>query len=275
MEPVTKLIDPFGREITYLRVSVTDKCNYRCTYCMPPGGIALKPHSAILRYEQIAEIVSVGATLGISKVKLTGGEPLVKKNIERLVEMLAAIPGIYDMGMTTNGSLLSDEKARSLKSAGLMRVNISLDTLDPAKFSELTRGGAIVDVLRGIDAAGKAGLLPLKINMIVFASTTREEIERMETFCRERAMRLQTIAHFTLDDRNGPGAAFSTHRPPHCHECNRLRLTADGHLLSCLFSETEIKVDLKDVRNSIMTAVRKKPERGLSCGHRAMSQIGG
>jgi cyclic pyranopterin phosphate synthase len=253
---------------------VTDKCNFRCTYCMPEEGIALKSHNDILRLEQIAEVVRAAATLGISKIKLTGGEPLVRRNIESLVAMIAAIPGIADFGMTTNGSLLTPETARRLKSAGLGRVNISLDTLDPARFSAITRGGDVNDVLRGIDAAIGARLLPVKINMVVFDDTSAEDIAAMRAYCDAKGLRLQTIAHFSLDNRENHGTG-ATDKPPPCAGCNRLRLTADGYLKPCLFSDHEIKVDFSDIPRSIRAAVGAKPEKGTSCVKREMNQIGG
>ena len=270
------LIDSFGRTIKYLRISVTDLCNYRCTYCMPPEGVLLKPHKAILRYEQIAAIAEAGAWLGISKIKLTGGEPLVKRNIKHLVEMIARIPEITDLGMTTNGSLLTREKARELKSAGLMRVNISLDTLDPVKFKLLTRGGDLNDVLTGIDAALEAGLKPVKVNMVVFNDTVPEEIEFLRLFCATRGVELQTIRCFVLtipktDNQHG----VLTDRPHLCAKCDRLRLTADGFLKSCLHSDKEVKVDFDNIEASIQAAVRAKPPAGETCMERGMSQIGG
>jgi cyclic pyranopterin phosphate synthase len=268
------LLDPFGRRITSLRVSVTDKCNYRCTYCMPEGGVALKPHSSILRLEEIAEVVRVAAGRGISKIKLTGGEPLVRRNIETLVAMIAAVPGITDFGMTTNGSLLTTDMARRLKTAGLMRVNISLDTLDPVRFAAITRGGNSDDVLRGIDAALDAGFAPVKINMVVFDDTSAADREAMGAFCALKGLRLQTIAHFSLDRRESHDIG-TTDKPPPCAGCNRLRLTADGHLKPCLFSDREITVDFGDIAKSLEQAVGAKPEKGTSCVKRNMNQIGG
>jgi len=268
------LIDQYNRSITYLRISVTDRCNYRCTYCMPPGGVTLKPHEQMLRYEDIIAIVREAAALGVAKIKLTGGEPLVKRNIEELVRGIAAVPGISDLGMTTNASLLTPEKARALKQAGLMRVNISLDTLDAAHFCRITRGGRIEDVLRGIDAALEAGLTPVKINMVVFADTTVEEVDAMGRFCAAKGARLQTISHFSLHERAGKNY-MEAGRPPRCEECNRLRLTADGYFKSCLFSDDEIKVDMQNIRQSIIHAVANKPPSGSTCTTRAMSQIGG
>lgn len=268
------LIDPFGRAITYLRISVTDKCNFRCTYCMPPEGVPLKPHAEMLRYEEIARVVNAAAELGIRKVRLTGGEPLVKRNIEYLVGIIANTPGIAETCMTTNGSLLTLPKARALKKAGLSRVNISLDTLDPDRFAEITRGGSLEQVLSGIEAACAAGLGPVKINMLLFATTEPSEVERMRRFCSGRGLRLQTIGHFSLWERRC-GHGLAADRPSSCERCNRLRLTADGYLKPCLFSDEEIRVDLGAPHHAILRAARAKPSSGSSCTNRHMSQIGG
>lgn len=269
------LIDTFGRKISYLRISLTDKCNYRCTYCMPEEGIPLKKYEEILRYEEIEEIVRAAAELGISKIRLTGGEPLVKKNITHLVERLAAIGGIEEITMTTNGSLLTLELAHSLKRAGLTRVNISLDTLDAERFAEITRGGRIADVFQGIEAAREAGLDPIKINMVIFSDTTAAEIDALRNFCEKNGLILQTIKHFSLYDRKDPAGALSADRPPKCTTCNRLRITADGFIKPCLFSSDEIRIDFSNIKKSLRAAVLSKPESGQSCKNRTMCQIGG
>jgi len=268
------LRDSTGRAITYLRISVTDRCNYRCAYCMPPEGVALKPHVEILRYEQIIEIAQVAVSLGIRKIRLTGGEPLIKRNLEFLVAGLSAIPEVAEVCMTTNGSLLTLEKAVALKQAGLRRVNISLDTLDPDRFSAITRGGRIGDVLAGINAAVAAGLTPVKINMVVSPDTGAQEITDMRTFCADHGTVLQTISRFSLHRHTG-SADHGADRPLPCEQCNRLRLTADGFLKPCLFSDDEIKVDLADIAGSFRRAVAAKPPCGQSCTTRHMSQIGG
>ncbi|MGM0675553.1 MAG: GTP 3',8-cyclase MoaA, partial [Spirochaetota bacterium] len=139
------MFDKLGREITYLRISVTDRCNFRCTYCMPEDGVAFRPHAEILSYESIARVVRAGAELGIRKVRLTGGEPLVRRNLVHLVAQLAAIPGIEQIAMTTNGSLLA-RYASMLRDAGMDSVNVSLDTLDPQKFRRIARLGRLEDV---------------------------------------------------------------------------------------------------------------------------------
>jgi cyclic pyranopterin phosphate synthase len=228
----------------------------------------------ILSYEQIESLVKVAAEMGITKVRLTGGEPLVRKNIEHLVGRLAAIDGIDEVCMTTNGSLLAANAAK-LKQSGLSRVNISLDSLDADRYRHITRGGDLRKVLAGVDAAIEAGLKPIKINMVILADTTEKEIETMKAFCEQRELQLQKIMQFLLYDRIDLSRRFETERPPKCNRCNRLRLTADGFLKPCLFSDDEVRVDFGDIGRSIIKAVAKKPENGSSCKNRLMSQIGG
>jgi cyclic pyranopterin phosphate synthase len=168
-------LDNFNRPISYLRVSVTDRCNLRCVYCMPPTGIPWRPHAEILRYEEIKTVVRAAAELGISKVRLTGGEPLVRLGIVNLVAMLAQIPGIDDLAMTTNGILLA-RYAKELKAAGLKRVNVSLDTLRPDRFRRITRLGELSDTLDGIAAAKEAGLVPVKVNVVVVRGLNDDEV---------------------------------------------------------------------------------------------------
>ncbi len=270
------LTDTHDRTIDYLRVSVTDKCNHRCTYCMPAEGVPLKQHSEILSYESIALIASIAGKVGFNKIRLTGGEPLVKKNIESLVEMITLTGKFREITMTTNGALLTPQKAKQLKTNGLTRITISLDTLDGKRFTEITRGGTITDVLAGIEAAKSAELFPIKINMIIFAETTPLEIEAMREFCTENGLTLQTIKHFSLYDRENESKYPHTFdRPQPCEMCNRLRLTADGFFKSCLFSDKEVKVDLNNIEESIRTAINGKPHHGTACGNRTMCQIGG
>lgn len=168
-------IDAYNRSISYLRISVTDRCNLRCIYCMPEEGIPLKPHSELLNFEEITKIVRAAASLGITKIRLTGGEPLTRKGIVDLVRMIASVPGIEDLAMTTNGVLLQ-HFAHKLKEAGLKRVNVSLDTLKPERFRRITRVGNLEDVLKGIEEARKAGLTPIKINMVVLEGFNRDEV---------------------------------------------------------------------------------------------------
>ena len=172
---MTGTSDTFNRPINYLRISVTDRCNLRCIYCLPPEGVSMLKHEDILTYEEIATIVKLAARLGISKLRLTGGEPLVRLNLPELVTMLAKIDGIDDISLTTNGILLKDFAAQ-LKQAGLKRVNVSLDSLKPDKFERITRLGKLSDVLQGIEAAKASGLNPVKINMVVMRGTNDDEI---------------------------------------------------------------------------------------------------
>ncbi len=269
------LIDSFGRTVNYLRISLTDKCNYRCTYCKTGEGVSLKSYKDILRYEEIERIVQAAAALGINKIRLTGGEPLVKKNVVHLVERIGTIGELAEINMTTNGSLLTTSMARALKQAGLTRINISLDTLDRDKFTQLTRGGNIDDVLNGIFAAKDANLEPVKINMVIFHDTTPDEIAALRSFCDQHQLKLQTIKHFSLYELKDPAGALTADRPPKCQDCNRLRITADGFIKPCLFSSDEIKIDLANIKDSIRKAVMAKPESGRSCKNRTMCQIGG
>ena len=268
------LLDKFDRRINYLRISVTDRCNYRCIYCMPESGFVHKSHSDILSYEQIESLAKVAAKMGITKIRLTGGEPMMRENVERLVAKLAAIDGINELCMTTNGSLLAN-MAEKLKQNGLGRVNISIDSLDADRYHCITRGGNLTKALAGVDAAIEAELTPIKINMVILDDTTENEIETMKAFCEQRQLQLQKIMQFSLYDRTDLSRRFQTQRPPKCASCNKLRLTADGLLKPCLFSDDEIKVDFDDIAGSILEAVAKKPKNGSSCRNRLMSQIGG
>jgi len=167
--------DQFGRTLEYLRLSVTDRCNLRCRYCMPEEGVAELSHGDILRYEELLRVVAAGCRLGIRKVRVTGGEPLVRRGIVNFIAQLAALPEKPEVTLTTNGLLLA-EQAEALKAAGLSRVNVSLDTLRPERFKELTRRGGLERVLAGIAAAEKAGMLPIKLNVIPFADFNDDEI---------------------------------------------------------------------------------------------------
>ncbi len=172
---MTGYCDTFQRPINYLRISVTDRCNLRCVYCMPEGGVPMMSHADILSYEEIIAVVKAATELGINKVRLTGGEPLVRMGLSELVKQLAAIDAINDISLTTNGILLA-KYADELKEAGLDRVNVSLDTLNPEKFRSITRLGSLEDTLRGIEAAHDAGLEPVKINVVVMAGVNEDEI---------------------------------------------------------------------------------------------------
>jgi len=322
-------LDSFNRSISYLRVSVTDRCNLRCQYCMPPQGVDSIPHQNILRYEEIVRIVGLGAELGITKVRLTGGEPLVRAGIVSLVEMLAAIPGVDDLAMTTNGILLAGY-AGQLARAGLNRVNVSLDTLRPDRFRAITRLGDIQDVERGIAAAREAGLEPVKVNTVLMRGVNDDEIVDFARRTLHEPFHVRFIEEMPIGavgpisflpaaeatalieaefgpleiahQRKGNGPA-SYYRIPgaqgtvgfisavsehFCHQCNRLRLTADGRLRPCLLSDSEIPlrealragVSDEALREMLVSAVIAKPDRhhlaeGSVPESRGMSQIGG
>ncbi|MBX2798528.1 MAG: GTP 3',8-cyclase MoaA [Myxococcales bacterium] len=172
------LLDPYGRAHTYVRVSVTDRCNYRCTYCMPAEGLQWMPRAHLLTFEEITRIVAALARMGTRKVRLTGGEPTIRQGIERLVGMLGAIEGIEDLSMTTNGHVFA-KRAQQLAEAGLKRINVSIDSVDPDQFREITRGGDLSRVLAAIDAAREAGLLPVKLNCVVIKGTNDEQVLAM------------------------------------------------------------------------------------------------
>jgi cyclic pyranopterin phosphate synthase len=186
------LVDRFGRRITYLRVSVTDRCNLRCVYCLPASGVRWLPREEILRFEEIREVVKAGGEMGITHVRLTGGEPLVRQNLNELVRMLAGIPEITDLSLTTNGVLLG-RHARALADAGLRRVNISLDTLHPERFRAITRFGTIGDVWEGISAALEVGLSPIKLNVVVMRGVNDDEIVELGRLTWDRPLHVRFI----------------------------------------------------------------------------------
>lgn len=273
MQPERKpMRDSFGRDINYLRISVTDKCNLRCAYCMPEQGVLLLPHKAIITFEQIVTVVSEAVGLGITKIRLTGGEPLVRRGIIDLVAMLGRIPGIETLAMTTNGTLLP-RFARELKEAGLHRLNISLDTLDPERFARITRVGDLASVLEGIQAASDAGFTGTKLNMVVQEKTTQAEIERMSRFCADNGLKFQRIVEYNLTRTKLDGGHYE--RPLPCDVCNRLRLLANGSLKPCLHSNDEIPIDFGDIRGCLLRAIDMKPLLGTACTNRPMVQIGG
>ena len=268
------MFDTYNRRINYLRISVTDRCNLRCTYCMPEAGIGLKSHADILPYEKIVLIAAAAAKMGIDKIRLTGGEPLVRKNIVFLVRELKGVPGVSEVSMTSNGTLL-DLLAEELKQAGLDRLNISLDTLDAGKYRQITRNGDIEKVFAGIHAASRAGFRATKINMVLIPGFNGSEVEAMKKFCRENGLHLQRIHHYSLYDHETVKKELAAERPLSCHACNRLRLTADGKLKPCLFSDREFAVDFAAIPASLARAVQAKPRHGVACRNRENWQIGG
>ena len=329
---MTPNIDFYNRKINYLRVSITDRCNQRCFYCMPGNGVAPFKHSQILSYEEIIQVIKTAVQAGIIKIRLTGGEPLVRKNICYLVSQIVSIPGIVDVGLTTNGVRLK-EMAEPLFEAGLRRLNISLDTLNPIKFFNITGKYHFHEVWEGIETVLDLAFDPIKINMVVIRGVNDDELENFarisiqtplhvrfieympvgadSLWCPEKTVcaddilsRLQKIGPLIPVEGNhldGPSlryrfesargeigiiSAISNH---FCHKCNRLRLTADGKLKPCLFSDEEIDIKTalrrgasqKKLLKIIENAIAKKPVghdmnswRAIRC-HRYMSKIGG
>ena len=285
------MIDKHSRKISYLRVSVTDLCNLRCVYCMPPGGSELSRKEEILSLEEILKLIKHGVSLGVNKIRITGGEPLVRKGIISLVNQIAEIKGIDDIAMTTNGVFLK-EFATELKSSGLSRLNISLDTMREDRFAEITRGGNIADVFDGVEAVLKAGFKGTKMNAVVMRGDNDDEIHDFVRYIMERDIELRFIELMASgwkdmvdEDRfmptseimervrgvgelvpdkqrigGGPATIYrikgalgsigfiSAVSKPFCKTCNRLRLTSDGKLRSCLLTGGE--VDIKDILRS-------------------------
>ena len=275
--------DSFGREINYLRISLTDRCNLRCKYCMPECGVDKLEHKDILSLEEIYEITKSFVALGVNKIRLTGGEPLVRKGIVELISKISKLHGVRDIAMTTNGILLK-RFAKDLKDAGLNRVNLSLDTLDPVKYKEITRGGDIEDFFAGIEEAKRVGLNPIKINSVLIGGFNDSEIERLVDLTMDedidvRFIELMPIGEaaswaeekFVSNDtilkkikslkqveRKDPSSPAVYYKLPgakgrvgiinpisckFCQDCNRVRLTSEGMLKLCLHSNKEI--DLK------------------------------
>ncbi|MEO7039026.1 MAG: GTP 3',8-cyclase MoaA [Candidatus Elarobacter sp.] len=193
------LVDAFRRPITYLRVSVTDRCNLRCVYCMPEAGLPWIPKPEILTFEEIAGIVRAAAHVGVRSIRLTGGEPLIRRDLDRLVALIAAIPGIDDIALSTNGLLLAAQ-APALRAAGLGRVNISLDTLQDERFTAIARRPGLSRVLEGIDAAIVAGLTPVKLNCVLMRGTNDDELEAFAAMTRERAVHIRFIEVMPVTD---------------------------------------------------------------------------
>ena len=276
--------DQFGRKINYLRISVTDLCNLRCIYCMPKEGIPKIQHEDILSVEEIEEIVKVFVKLGVNKIRLTGGEPLVRKGILDIVERIGKLEGIRDFAMTTNGLLLK-EYAKDLRALGLKRVNISLDTLDDKKYSSITRIGSLQRVMKGIEAAKEVGLTPIKINTVLVGGFNDDEIEDLVRLTEKEEIDVRFIElmpigeaiklkadHFLSNeivlqrvpslikiDGEDPSSPAVYYKLPNgkgkvglinpvsckfCKNCNRVRLTSQGKLKLCLHSDVEI--DLRE-----------------------------
>ena len=266
------MYDSFNRKINYLRISVTDRCNLRCVYCMPQEGVPLIGDSDILSFEEIAAITRACVARGVDKVRITGGEPLLRKGIVRLISMIAAIDNILDIAMTTNGIVLT-EFAEKLAQAGLGRVNVSLDTLDPDRYREITRRGDLRDVLRGIEAARKAGLEPIKLNCLICESKDEKDARAVGDYGRKNNLEVRYIRRMNrLEGRFWPVEGGSG---GDCPNCNRLRLTSDGRIFPCLFSDTSVHVKELGIARAIQQALEVKPESGLRTTDGRFNMIGG
>jgi len=239
---------------------------------MPAEGVKMLSHADILTYEEIFEVIQMAVSMGIDKVRITGGEPLVRKGIVEFIGRVAGIRGIKDLGLTTNGILL-EEFALALAGAGLQRINISLDTLDPVKYRQLTRGGKLTSVLKGIDAALKAGLEPVKINCVIQNSSDEPDARAVRKFCLAAGLEARFIHQMNLGEgcftivENGHGGD--------CRHCNRLRLTANGKIKPCLFSDLEFDIRTLGIKNAIEAATGMKPEKGTSNSSDFFHNIGG
>ncbi len=323
--------DSYHRRIDYLRLSITDRCNLRCTYCMPEEGVPKVVHTEILRYEEILRLARIVTEMGISKIRITGGEPLVRKDIFFLCENIARVPGLTSLSVTTNGVLLA-EHAETLFKSGIKRINISLDTLQREKYAAITRHDCFNEVWEGIMAAREAGFSPIKLNTVVMHGVNDDEIEELGKLTYKYPFHIRFIEFMPFQqaefnekfysaddilkrlsgiaeliptesgDSNGPARHFrfpgamgkvgiiSPLSHHFCPTCNRLRLTADGKLRTCLFStdETDVKAALRsgasdeDIARLIRAVIAKKPERhelssGVirKCVSRPMSAIGG
>ena len=295
------MIDSFGRNITYLRVSVTELCNLRCRYCMPEEGVCKKRHEEMLTEDETIAVIEAAAELGIRKIRITGGEPLVKKNILSLCARTAAVPGIEEVCLTTNGTLLPG-LAKPLREAGVSRVNLSLDTLDPEKYAWITRRGRVEEALAGLEAALEAGFEKVKVNAVLIGGFNEEDIVPLAELSRSHGVDVRFIELMPMvEGAFGPQAYLpcsavlealpqAEEEPPDggvarlyrlpgaagriglirpisehfCARCNRLRLTADGKLKPCLHSSAEFSVkglDREGVTAQLVRAIGAKPPR--------------
>ncbi len=253
------MYDKYNRRINYLRISITDRCNLRCTYCMPESGIQLLSHEDIISFEEIVEVVKESIGFGVDKIRITGGEPLVRRGIVDLVRMIAEIPGIKDFGMTTNGILLK-KYAKDLKEAGLTRVNVSLDTLDPDRFRQITRFGNIESVLEGIEEAQQVGLCPVKINCVIQKSSQEPDAIMVAEYCKAHDLQIRYIHQMDLN--LGHFSVVEGGEGGDCTICNRLRLTADGKIKPCLFNNREYSIREFGIQKAIQMAIKHKPKCG-------------
>lgn len=266
------MFDKYKREIHYLRISVTDRCNLRCKYCMPETGVIAMKHEDILSFEEITEFTKVAVANGINKVRITGGEPLVRKNIVQLIHLLSQLKGLNDISLSTNGTLL-EEFATPLAKAGLKRVNISLDTVDPETYKNITRLGNLENVLKGIEAAKKAGLYPIKINCVVKESSDEKDAKTVKAYCDKNNLTIRFIHLMNL--KNGEFGVVEGGTGGNCSICNKLRLSSDGFLRPCLFDDIKFNIRELGSEKAIRMAIDNKPECGTMSLRNKFNEIGG
>lgn len=266
------MYDRFNRKINYLRISVTDRCNLRCVYCMPAEGVELMQHKDILSFEEIVDFTKKAVADGVDKVRITGGEPLVRQDIIKLINSIGEIEGIVDFAMTTNGILLP-KYARLLKAAGMMRVNISLDTMDPKRYTEITRLGKIEAVFAGIEAAKEAGLFPIKINCVIKKSRLEPDAVAVAEYCDANGLEIRYIHEMNLE--TGEFSIVEGGEGGDCKNCNRLRLTANGDVMPCLFSDLSYNVRELGIEDSLVESLKNKPRSGTSNHTGQFNNIGG
>jgi len=266
------MIDTHGRVISMLRVSVTDRCNLRCVYCMPSGDVDFLPESALLTDDEIFQAVQEGVAMGIKHVKLTGGEPLLRQGITELVRRLSGVTGIEDLSMTTNGVLLGG-MAGKLAQAGLSRINVSLDTMDAERYKQVTGGGDLQKVLEGIESARRAGLNPVKLNCVVQQNPEEPDAVAVAEFAREHGCQIRFILRMNM--LTGDFHGIEGGRGGHCSKCDRLRLASDGKIRPCLFSDLSFDIRSRGPRKAFELALENKPEKGARCAQNWMHGIGG
>jgi len=239
---------------------------------MPAEGIELMQHSDILSFEEIMEVVDAAILLGVDKIRLTGGEPLVRKGIVNLVQMIASRPAIRDLGMTTNGQLL-EQFATPLKEAGLHRINISLDTINPEKYHQITRGGDIEKALNGINASVKAGLSPVKINCVIDKTPSEPDAQQVAEYGKKLGLQVRFIRQMDLE--KGEFYIVDGGSGGDCTTCNRLRLTANGMIKPCLFNDMEYSIRELGAKQALQDALGNKPSCGTINKHGEFYNIGG
>ena len=266
------MLDRFNRTIDHLRISVTDRCNLHCQYCMPDERTDLISDRDLISLEEIVEVVKTGVKKGIRFIRLTGGEPLMRKDIVNIVEMLTKIEGIREVSMTTNGILLS-HYAMKLAKAGLGRVNVSFDTVDQEKYRDLTGGGDLKMVIRGIDAAEKAGLVPLKLNCVIWDSSDEPNAREVMDFANKRGIKVQFIHQ--MDLKTGRFSRVEGGKGGNCSSCDRLRITAEGYIKPCLFNSMGFGIRKYGISEAFQLAVDHKPLEGTVNKSDKFYNIGG